>query len=599
MSTPTDTELSVEGAIIQQLYTDYTSNKFLVNRRYQRKLVWGVEEKERLIDSVAQKLPIPLVLLAESSGEHSGRLEVIDGLQRLNAVFSFIENEFPLGGEYFDLATLADTKIRLDGGDLVQKTPVLDRDLCRRISNYRLPVSIYRSATDESVDEVFRRINSSGRHLSPHEIRQAGSTQSIATIVRKLAATVRTDASFTDFVPLSGMSKISITNHDLPYGIFVEDIFWVKQGILTRESVRESRDEELILDILLDTVLERPAATGLRYRDAAYGIDNDRAVTGVDAVNRRIATLGESEIEDRFVDTLEVIREVLENSPKPFAALTVTQQNYRGVPRHFQAVFVAISQLMHEEHLEPKSMEGLLEVLSGFWDGDLKIPSGGGDWGAERKNQLLEMVKANLRPTFKAKSDAKSTHLRDQSVRFEAALSMALTEDALFELKQGFCRINDSGAFDDASFAKILRTASAMANHGPGARGTIFVGVADDETDSKAVERFARIKALKHEDFFITGTQHELTAMGRSIDEVWRELIDKIRASGLDARFAESLARTLAPFRYKGYLVWRLEPAAMQHPVTYDDRFFERVGPQTVEMKGQSIIDLATRFQVM
>ncbi|MEU6423388.1 DUF262 domain-containing protein [Streptomyces spiralis] len=597
MSTPTGTELSVEGESIQQLYNDFTSNKFLVNRRYQRKLVWGVEEKERLIDSVVQKLPIPLILLAESSGDHVGRLEVIDGLQRLNAVFSFIENEFSLNGQYFDLATLADTKIRLDTGKLNQKTPVLDRDICRKIANYRLPVSIYRSATDESVDEVFRRINSSGRHLSPHEIRQAGATQTIATMVRRLAATIRGDASFTDFVPLSGMAKISITNHDLPYGIYVENIFWVKQGILTRESVRESRDEELVLDILLDLMLERPAATGLRYRDSAYGIENDRTVTSAEVVHRRIASLGETELEDRFVNTLEVLRSALEASPKPFAALTVTQQNYRGVPRHFQAIFVAINQLIHDESLQLKSNKALLDILSGFWDGDLKIPSGGGDWGAERKNQLLEMVKATLRPAFKRKTDAKSTHLKEHSVRFEAALSMALTEEALFELKQGFCRINDGGTFDDASFAKILRTASAMANHGPDTKGVIFIGVADDKADAAAVERFSSIKSLEYEGFFVTGTQHELSALGKSVDELWRELIQKIKGSKLDLDFAESLARTLVPFRYKGYLVWRLEPTATGKPVTYDNRFYERIGPQTVEVVGQSIINLVTRFQ--
>ncbi|MGV9229438.1 GmrSD restriction endonuclease domain-containing protein [Streptomyces nigra] len=597
MSTPTSTELSVEGESIQQLYNDYTSGKFLVNRRYQRKLVWGVEEKERLIDSVVQKLPIPLILLAESSGEHTGRLEVIDGLQRLNSVFSFIENEFSLYGEHFDLATLADTKIRLDSGTLKQKTPVLDREICRRIANYRLPVSIYRSASDESVDEVFRRINSSGRHLSPHEIRQAGATQTVATMVRRLAATVRGDASFTDFVPLSGMAKISITNHDLPYGIYVENIFWVKQGILTRESVRESRDEELVLDILLDLMLERPAATGLRYRDSAYGIENDRTVTSADVVHRRIASLGEAELEDRFVNTLELIQNALDESSKPFAALTVTQQNYRGVPRHFQAVFVAINQLVYDESLELKSNKDLLNILSGFWDGDLRIPSGGGDWGSERKNQLLEMAKAALRPAFKPKTDAKSTHLKDHSVRFESALSMALTEDALFELKQGFCRINDSGIFDDASFAKILRTASAMANHGRDSKGVVFIGVADDAADATAVERFAQIKPLKYEEFFVTGTQHELSALGKSTDELWRELIQRIKSSKLDLDFAESLARTLVPFRYKGYLVWRLEPASIGKPVTYDNRFYQRVGPQTVEVVGQSIIGLVNRFQ--
>ena len=93
-------------------------------------------------------------------------MEIIDGLQRMNAIFSFIENEFDASGGHFDLDTLADTKKKKDDGLLEQKTPVLSREICGAIANYQLPVSIYRAAVGSSVDEVFRRINSSGRHLS-------------------------------------------------------------------------------------------------------------------------------------------------------------------------------------------------------------------------------------------------------------------------------------------------------------------------------------------------------------------------------------------------------------------------------------------------
>ncbi|MBQ1112928.1 DUF262 domain-containing protein [Streptomyces sp. C3-3] len=64
-----------------------------MNRRYQRKLVWTVEEKCDLIDSILSDLPIPLILVAEISGEGGTSYELIDGMQRLNAIFSFIENE--------------------------------------------------------------------------------------------------------------------------------------------------------------------------------------------------------------------------------------------------------------------------------------------------------------------------------------------------------------------------------------------------------------------------------------------------------------------------------------------------------------------------
>ena len=46
------------------------------------------------------------------------------------------------------------------------------------------------------------------------------------------------------------MKEISITNTGLDYGINVEELFWVKNNIITKENVRESKDEEIIADLL-------------------------------------------------------------------------------------------------------------------------------------------------------------------------------------------------------------------------------------------------------------------------------------------------------------------------------------------------------------
>ena len=530
MTEPGSTELSVQGESLQRLYSQYTQGRFLVNRRYQRKLVWAVEEKAKLIDSVIKRLPIPLILLAESIYEGTSKLEVIDGLQRLNAIFSFMTNEFAVDDEYFDLETLADTKFLKDRGMLTQKGPILDRAVCRDIANYLLPVSTYRSATESSVDEVFRRINSSGRYLSLQEIRQAGATVEIAHLVRRISAAIRGDASLTDFVKLQDMPKISITNRDLKYGIYDANIFWVKQGILSRDAVRESRDEELVLDILLDIILRPLASSGSEYRNSAYGDDRGPAATSAVIVASRLATIGPAEVERRFMNILDLLIETLEVADAPYATLTVTQQNQRGVPRHFHALFVAVEQLVHEESLVPKSKEGFATALKGFWDKDLSIP-GGGNWGGVRKSGLINSVKGHLRPSFKPTSDKHELQLQEHAIRFESTLKMALTEEALFELKQGFCRVDKANRFDDASFDKILCTASAMANARSSAKGVIFIGVADDSADAKAVERHSRVKAHELDGFYITGTQHELDALGRSIDEHFRWLIDCIKTS--------------------------------------------------------------------
>lgn len=72
-----------------------------VNRRYQRKLVWTLEEKQKLIDSILKDYPIPAILLAEKEG----RYEIIDGLQRLHAILSFIELAYASqGGRTFNLS---------------------------------------------------------------------------------------------------------------------------------------------------------------------------------------------------------------------------------------------------------------------------------------------------------------------------------------------------------------------------------------------------------------------------------------------------------------------------------------------------------------
>ena len=592
---PTSTELTVLGQSLQNLYTQYVAGIFVVNRRYQRKLVWAVEEKQSLIDSVRNNLPIPLILLAENSTLGGSRLEIIDGLQRLNAIFSFIENEFPYNEAYFDLATLADTKFKFDQKELEQKQPVLDRNTCLAIVNYQLPVSTYRSASEESVDEVFRRINSSGRKLSLQEIRQAGVTSDFASLVRRISASVRGDASLSDTVPLAEMPRISITNRELPYGIVSDSVFWVANGILDKEAVRESRDEELVLDLLLDIILDPIAVSGSAYRNSAYGRD-DNATTSAGVVNARLNTLGADNIERNFLLTLDVMKRTIDRSGKSWAKLVITQQNPRGIPRYFHATFIAVYELLVQEGMEVADIAGLTKKLEHFWDADLNIPAGGGNWGANRKRPLFESVKAILRPHFKLSDDPVALRTKATATEFEVELQMALTEHALFELKQGFTRLDETKAFDDSAFESVMQTASAMANHGPGSEGFIIFGVADRAEHARRIEQIYGVQPFEVSGFLVTGTQHELTALKRNRDEHLRWLVQRIKNSKLEAGFAATLASTLTLFEYRGYLIWTLRPSASSSPTSWDGKFFVREGNSTVELSGPAVIDLTRRY---
>ncbi|MBN7822529.1 DUF262 domain-containing protein, partial [Bowmanella yangjiangensis] len=136
-------DLTVKGESIERIFGNYQARRYIVNRRYQRKLVWTIEEKRKFIDSILAGYPVPIVLLAEGKFAGQSLFEIIDGMQRLNAIFGYIENEYDVDGKYFDLNAMAETKALLDAGKLKQGEPLLERDACVRIASYTVPLSIY------------------------------------------------------------------------------------------------------------------------------------------------------------------------------------------------------------------------------------------------------------------------------------------------------------------------------------------------------------------------------------------------------------------------------------------------------------------------
>lgn len=126
---------------IQVVYDNYINNKYIVNRRYQRKLVWTQQEKVAFIDSIVKNYSIPLFLLAQNTDSNGmTQYEIIDGMQRLNSIVSFIENEFGIeyNGKicYFNVDTLASTLNLKQQGKLVPKIPQLPKNVCLDIVSY-------------------------------------------------------------------------------------------------------------------------------------------------------------------------------------------------------------------------------------------------------------------------------------------------------------------------------------------------------------------------------------------------------------------------------------------------------------------------------
>lgn len=586
-------DLTVRGEAIQRIYGNYQAWRYIVNRRYQRKLVWTLEEKRQFIDSIISGYPVPIVLLAERKIESQNLFEIIDGMQRLNAIFSFIENEYDVRGGYFDLNTMAETKALLDEGKLQQLGPVLPRDACVQIAAYTVPLSIYEFADDGDVDEVFRRINSGGRKLSRQELRIAGATGHFANAVRLVAAKVRGDVSASDELPLNEMKKISITHRDLPYGINADEIFWIKQGVLTKEQVRESRDEELIADILAFTLLDEKPSSRSEFLDDFFGFSDGQAqqqrYTQIELATQKHTI---DIVAADFQRVLDQIKVTLNRAGRTLGQLLFGEQSPRA-PRYFQVVFLALHKLIVLENKEVIDQDMLVRLLDGS-GANIPVPEGG-RWGAEDRANAVNGAAGVYGPAFGPSKGYDPAQVR-WITQMENILTQSYTEQGAYDFKQGFLRLDGNHNFDEESFDKILRTLAGIANIRKGVRGYVLVGVADTEADAHRVASLYGVDAHPFERFFITGVEHEASALGKSLDDLFMELTTRVRNSPLSEPLRDYVARHIKAVRYYNKTVFVFEAQAQDEPSNFGNAFFVRHGNKLVEIPTQRYGELYKRF---
>ena len=305
--------ITPRGMSVQEAYRLFRDDRFIVNRKYQRKLVWTLKEKQNLIDSLIKDYPIPLILLADASEGGSVYYEIMDGMQRLNAIFSFIDNIFSVNGFFFDTNEFTRAKQAADSGVFIPASRDNNRfftqDICANILDYQLAVTIFPIESENQITDVFGRINSGGRQLSAQEKRQAGMVDEFSMLVRELASEIRGDSSM-ERLPLSGMPEISIDSSrtDMGYSLKADDIFWCKQGILWIQNLRDSEDEEMIVDICASIILDKPIAKSKELFDKIY----DENESEYENVRREFNRYGADRLKEEVKVTLSVLREVID-----------------------------------------------------------------------------------------------------------------------------------------------------------------------------------------------------------------------------------------------------------------------------------------------
>ncbi len=575
---------------VQEAYRLFRDDRLIVNRKYQRKLVWTLEEKQNLIDSLIKDYPIPLILFADVSEGGSIHYEIMDGMQRLNAIFSFIDNVFQVDKKYFDVNEFSRAKQAAEAGLFTSasrdENQFLEPSACADILDYQLAVTIFPKETEEQVTDVFGRINSGGRQLSAQEKRQAGMVDDFSMLVRELASEIRGDSS-KERLPLSGMPEISIDSvrTDMGYALKAEEIFWCKQGVLWTKQLRDSEDEEMIADICASIVLGEPIARSKEYFDKIYDVSDPE----YERLRREFYSYGKERLYEEVKVTLSVLKEVIEGCSNDANALrTVVSPGARNpIKSSFFAIFMAFHMLVIVEEKTPDQYSKIMTALRGL---QKSMISSAKFSTTDDRTKNVDKTTGLIQRYFLKRDPPMLRHGAGLALDMENSLRRSKLETSRYECKQGLVDLSSNRKLDKNLCGRIIETICGIANFGPDSDGFIFIGVADKKSDADKIAELDRITPITVGARYVVGLEREMRVLSFGQEQYLEIIMHFIRSSDLSEPLRSQVLSQSDYVDYKGMSVLRIRVPAQKEISFVGEKVFIRENSSTIEAKGKKLL---------
>ncbi len=159
--------------LLLQLRND---NQLTLAPEFQRNAVWSRPAKAYLIDTILTGNPIPVLYFQRVVNAQTNRVEfsVVDGQQRLNAIFDFLDNRYSL------------TASEADSSWYRRRWKSLEASDRETILSYDLVIQELSGFSEEEIRGMFVRMNKYVVSLNPQELRRAGSTGPFRAVVEEI-----------------------------------------------------------------------------------------------------------------------------------------------------------------------------------------------------------------------------------------------------------------------------------------------------------------------------------------------------------------------------------------------------------------------------
>ncbi|WP_160320051.1 GmrSD restriction endonuclease domain-containing protein [Rhodobacter capsulatus] len=578
---------------IQEAYRLYVDGKLQVNRKYQRKLVWSEQEKRHLIDSLQKNFPVPLFMFARVRPDDVA-LEVIDGMQRLNAIFSFMEHQFmDESGKCFDVLQNPRTKIQKDSGGFSEFSTDVERwddKQCASFLEYQLAVTIDTEGNSERINEVFGRINSGGRRLSPQEQRQAGLISGLSEFVRRLAMELRGDSS-PDILLLKEMPSVSFNTpkERQGYGVDASDIFWCKHGIILPADLAKAEDEQVVSDIAISILNGSPLNASREVFDNYF----DGSSADFVDIERKLAAYGAQRLHSEIISVIGNIRATFETGDFLSIRSCVQEKPKNTARTAFYAIFFAYYELIIKEGKIPDNFEKIRSSLNNSQKA--LTMQAHYTTTADREANIGKMI-GLIQKHFVKNDVAALGGAHSLVVDIENSLRRSKYETSRYEFKIGCCELSERPVLDEGMFKKLARTAAAIANTSPDADGYIYLGVADKESAANRVNKIFGSNVYKIGEVFFVGLNHDLACMKVDMEHYVKRLIKEISATPLDNTLKTQLITSLEHAEYRGAPFVRLRVPKQPQLTLYDGEYPIRKDSNTVNMTAAEAMSQSKLF---
>lgn len=159
---------------IGELINLYIDGELDIHPEFQRIYRWTEVQKSRLIESILLGIPLPSFFVAQ---REDGVWDVVDGLQRLSTIFSFLGIYKDESGVLAPPLVLKGTEYlpALEGiawSEEVSPENFFSLDLQRAFKREKVDLKIIKKESDDQTKyELFQRLNTFGSSLSDQEVR--------------------------------------------------------------------------------------------------------------------------------------------------------------------------------------------------------------------------------------------------------------------------------------------------------------------------------------------------------------------------------------------------------------------------------------------